>query len=487
MESLPKSVLGWVDVIREWKPGRAGELAELVAQPWETRDWAELERVLRLAIGVVAAGAFAEELQGLADDVDGRQREPGSKAAGRIMARCPRCQEQAPRHRERERKLKTTMGEVAFSRTEYHCSCGHLFAPADDKLGLRDEQRMSPHLLEMSERYGVENESFEAAARTFKDWIDGSAPSSSAIREHVVARAAQLDREMSELVAQGVRDSRSVPLLPWAGGPADTMVIEIDGGAVRLRKTAEGKWQLGWREAKLGAVYLLRDRIEKPPSEAQAKLGLPGRGKVTRCLEVARVGHWDESGFAAELYVLAVRMGLHRVGRVVLISDGALWIAELKQAYFPKAQHILDYWHAMEQVCKPARIAFGNNDVAFTAWRQARAADLMAGNVGAVCRSIAALTRRRQIAGSKAELKKLAGEARAFLTKRRAMLRPAEFKSAGLPVGSGLIEGRIKTVIQTRAKRPGMSWSLEGIQAILRLRPHLRNANYLPPTGTRAA
>lgn len=488
MESLPKSVLGWVEVIREWKPGRAGELTELVAQPWESRDWGELERVLRLAIGVVAAGAFAGELQALADDVDGR--EPGSNGAGRITARCPHCQEMAPRHRERERKLKTTMGEVVFRRSEYHCICGRLFAPADEKLGLREDQRMSPHMLEMSERYGAESESFDAAARTFKDWIDGeqgSAPSSSAIREHVVARAAQLDRDIGESVAQGVRDSRSVPLLPWAGGPDDTLVIEIDGGAVRVRETAEGKREQAWREAKLGAIYLLRDRIEKPPSAAQAKLGLPGRGKVTRCLEVARVGHWDESGFAAELYVLAVMMGLYQVGRVVLISDGALWIAELKQAYFPMALHILDFWHAMEQVCKPARTAFGNNDVAFTAWRQARTTDLMAGNVGAVCRSIAALTRRRQIAGSKAELKKLAKETRAFLKKRRAMLRPAEFRTAGLPIGSGLIEGRIKSVIQSRAKRPGMSWSLEGIQAILRLRPHLHNATYLPPKSKRAA
>lgn len=477
MQSLPTRLGEWVESIRSFKPKRAEPIQAILDLPLTDRDWAELEHLVKLSIGSVALHAFVAEVQALADEVDGR--EPGSEGAGRLHGTCPQCGAQAPRWRERERTLQSTLGTLRFRRTEYRCDCPCVFAPADDALGLREHQRMSPRMLSLTEEHGSEKESFREAERDLKRWVE-EPPSSSAIREHVVTKAAELDAQASKQVAAIRRDSRNVALYPDAGGPGDTMVIEIDGGAVPLRGEAaktlrnvsddratedgadDDDASDSWREAKLGAIYLTRDRIEKPPSKRQAARGLPGRAQVLRCLEVARIGHWEASGFAAELYAEAVRMGLHRVKRVIVIADGAPWILLLQQAYFPQATFVLDYWHAMERLCKVGRLAFGEDKVAFAKWREARGTELMAGDVDALCRALSNLERRKSIASRRSDLQKAAQRARRYLRKRRDQLRPTEHRAAGLPIGSGLIEGRIKTVIQRRTKNPGMRWSLRG-------------------------
>lgn len=496
MQSLPTRLSEWVESIRLFKPKRAEPIQAILELPLMTRDWAELEHLVKLSIGSVAVHAFAAEVQALADEVDGR--EPGSDGAGRLFAICPQCGARAPRWRERERSLQSALGSFQFRRTEYNCECSRLFAPADEALGLRERQRMSPWMLTLTEEHGSEKESFREAERDLKRWVE-EPPSSSAIREHVVAKAGELDAQATQQVTAIRRNSRDVAFYPDPGGPDDTMVIEIDGGSVPLRgedvKTLRNQCEAtgeidrddadngeasdSWREAKLGAIYLLRDRIEKPPSKRQAARGLPGRGEVLRCLEVARIGHWEESGFAAELYSEAVRLGLYRVSRVIVVADGAPWILHLQQAFFPQATFVLDYWHAMERLCKVGRLVFGENKIEFAKWREARGAELMAGDVEALCRALANLERRTTIAAKRCDLKKEAKRARHYLRKRRDQLRPAEHKAAGLPIGSGLIEGRIKTVIQRRTKNPGMRWSLLGIQAILRLRTHLRKRRTL--------
>jgi hypothetical protein len=522
---LPGRMAEWAEQIRGRKPERAAEIDALLQQPPAGRDWAELERLAFVAIGAVTVDAFEAELQAAADEIDGR--EPGRSRAGRLTAPCPRCgrREWARRLREQPRRLTTTLGKVTIVRTEYICSsCGDTFAPFDAALGLRDRQQMSPRMRELSEKYGAESESFEAAHRLLADWTDnGVAPRSSAIRDHLVAGATQLDAAAAQQT-RAIRQNPTAPelRLPIAGDATDTLIIEIDGGTVPVRgdnkagatkasapasasaptptpapqsqpKTDSGATAAPaprgdhWREAKLAAIYLDRDRVVSEPSEMERKKGLPGRARVRRCLEVARIGHWDASGFAAEVYAKAVQLGLHRVRRVVVIGDGAEWIAALQQAYFPGAIRILDFWHALERICEPARLAFGEDEAAAKRWRIARHRELMRGNIDAVRSALTSLASGRRIACRRRAIEASVREQQAYLTKRRAQLKPAVHRRDGLPIGSGLIEGRIKTVIQTRARRPGMRWSLEGIQSILRMRTHLRNKAARAETPTKAA
>ena len=62
--------------------------------------------------------------------------------------------------------------------------------------------------------------------------------------------------------------------------------------------------------------------------------------------------------------------------------------------------------------------------------------------------------------------------------RRLAHLRYSHFRAQGLHVGSGLAEVACKTVVSTRAKRAGMRWAPEGLDALLHLRTAALNRTY---------
>ena len=64
-----------------------------------------------------------------------------------------------------------------------------------------------------------------------------------------------------------------------------------------------------------------------------------------------------------------------------------------------------------------------------------------------------------------------------FSTNAQRMRYPA-FRAQGMHVGSGIAEAACKTVVETRAKRAGMRWTPEGLDALLPLRTAKLNHTY---------
>jgi hypothetical protein len=52
------------------------------------------------------------------------------------------------------------------------------------------------------------------------------------------------------------------------------------------------------------------------------------------------------------------------------------------------------------------------------------------------------------------------------------------FRTQGMHLGSGIAEAACKTIVSTRAKRSGMRWTPEGIDALLPLRTSVLNGAY---------
>ena len=52
------------------------------------------------------------------------------------------------------------------------------------------------------------------------------------------------------------------------------------------------------------------------------------------------------------------------------------------------------------------------------------------------------------------------------------------FRARGMHIGSGVAEAACKTVVFTRAKRSGMRWTPDGLDALLALRTAVLNQSY---------
>src|SRR5205085_7920038 len=68
-------------------------------------------------------------------------------------------------------------------------------------------------------------------------------------------------------------------------------------------------------------------------------------------------------------------------------------------------------------------------------------------------------------------------EAESFLSNAQRMRYPT-FRAKGMHLGSGEASAACKTVVSTRAKKSGMRWTPDGLDAVLALRTSVLNQSY---------
>ena len=102
---------------------------------------------------------------------------------------------------------------------------------------------------------------------------------------------------------------------------------------------------------------------------------------------VARRG--DAASFGSQWFDLARHSGIYTAQidcqEVVVIGDGAAWIWNLSDEYFPKAVEIVDYMHAKSHLYEIAKQAFDEDDSAtIEKWIEGTDAFLYDGNTAEV-------------------------------------------------------------------------------------------------------
>lgn len=240
----------------------------------------------------------------------------------------------------------------------------------------------------------------------------------------------------------------------------DTLVISMDGA---LERTDDG-----WKEVKLGAVYDLVSRGR------QGKVvRLPGATTYTATLAVAQ-------DFARQVVATAQRRGLRWARQVAVLGDGAKWIWKLADRRFPGAVQIVDWFHAHEHLWALAQVLYGEGTAAAWTWLETLAGELWTAQTAdevavlAVAAEEAWATPRKDLPDD-APRRTCARHrevttAVAYFTTNASRMRYGAFRDAGLPVGSGVVEGGCQSVLHTRLKRPGACWSVAGAEALVRAR-----------------
>lgn len=179
----------------------------------------------------------------------------------------------------------------------------------------------------------------------------------------------------------------------------------------------------------------------------------------------------DAKAFNQQATLEIYRRGTDNGRMVVAVNDGAEWIDEVVALHYPEAIRILDWAHASGYLHAAGHAVDGSCGGAC----QRLLDELGGGTPERVLELLADLIRQQE---SSEPVRTILEQSASYLSKRTAQLRYPQFRAAGLPIGSGIVESANKNIVQVRLKRPGMSWQPENANAILTLRCADQNGHW---------
>ena len=354
----------------------------------------------------------------------------------------------------RKKGLLTVLAPVDVSRAYYHCDpCGEGVVPKDKALDIVDTG-FSPGVRRMMGQVGGK-EAF-ADGRKDLEVLAGVLVTTKAVERVSEVIGEQIEQQNQREQRQTL-SGKVVPFLGKVKIPK--MYVAIDGSGVpvvrRETEGRKGKDETGkakTREAKLGCVFTQTTVDEKGyavrDDDSTTYVG---------AIETAEL-------FGGRIYAEAVKRGMARAEKVIILGDGAKWIWGIADEHFPGAIQTVDLYHAREHLAKVAKLIYGVKNKKCEEWNSTRRQELDTGDVEAV---IAAMGRLRP--RDKTIQKEIQTEMEYFQSNAKRM-RYSDFRSQGLFVGSGVIEAGCKTIIGQRLKLSGMHWTVRGANDIIALR-----------------
>jgi hypothetical protein len=367
---------------------------------------------------------------------------------------CPSCSGKLSRQSERERTVVTAVGEARYTSVRWRCErCQRDYYPVEEANGLHGSQ------------YTTKAQGVIAAlsaempyAHVSRVLAEMGVPVSAKEADRTAQEVAQWRKAEEDAAMARTFDDRqtqhpaALPALhDWQKWSAEEVaVLSVDGGKVRSPYYAQSG--LEWFECRVGVIASAEER--------------------SRAHKVYVGGIVDADG-TFDLLAAAWRSRPVAQGRVLFISDGADWIWRRVGLYFPQCEQVVDLYHVAEHVASAAVACWGEDSEEAKEWRKhARDMLLTVDGPKRIRRKLLAVLLR----GKALDPLTLRREIR-YLFRHRRRMPYATLKAQGLPVGSGVMESAVKQVNTARLRRPGMKWTKEGADNMLRLRSaHLSGA-----------
>jgi hypothetical protein len=152
--------------------------------------------------------------------------------------------------------------------------------------------------------------------------------------------------------------------------------------------------------------------------------------------------------------------------RVALV-DGERKLRELLIQHLPDFCIILDLYHVLEYLWVASHVLHREGSEAATTWVECMLRLLLQGKIEEIIIYLKGCHQYHELSKSKkASLKKVIG----YLERGKSFMRYDLYISLGYPIGSGVVEGACKNLVKDRMELSGMRWTIQGAEAMLRLR-----------------
>ena len=375
----------------------------------------------------------------------------------------------------RKRQLETLFGQVEVTRKGYSGRGLDNVFPLDGSLNLGREKYS--HGLRARVAEAVVKNSFDDAVQSVNSHTGGHVPK---------RQAEQLTQVMSQdfdAYYQGrakVDEAREDLLVLSADGKG--IVVRSEDLRPATRKAAEqsqhklktrlsrGEKRNRKRMATVAALY----DVAPHARTAEQIMGLEATAAVRPRPENKRV--WasikeSPESVIEQLFEEAARRDPDRQRQWLVLVDGQEKQLDIVygciKRYGADVVVIQDFIHVLEYLWKAAYCFHAEGSEEAEQWVMERALRILRGQASAVA---AGMRRSATWQGLLPDERKAVDKCAGYLLKNKSRLEYAKALKSGWPIATGVIEGACRYLVKDRLEITGARWSLEGAEAVLRLR-----------------
>ena len=324
-----------------------------------------------------------------------------------------------------------------------------VFSPLDKQLDVK-ERNWSESIIREATWLSGQAGSYEEAEKILKR-IGRIEMDDSTLWRHVKTRGEKL-REAEEKRKEKSMALPQVGEAPRQPAPkADRMGVGIDGAMVNIREE-------GWKEFKVGTVYEIEERANRDR--------ITGEWIMAPCAVnnsyVAHLGGAQE--FGPLIFSEAQSRRWEDARYTQTIGDGASWIWNLADLYFPLSLRTLDWYHGSEYLHNAATALFPASTASANRWFNKTETLLFQGQAQTISDAIS----DKIDAHPSLDTEPLNAAVSYFHNNHKRM-QYMEFREDGFPIGSGMVESAAKQ-FKARFTGPGMRWSRNGLQRLIPIR-----------------
>ena len=369
------------------------------------------------------------------------------------------CGQEAEPSGQRQAVIWSVFGKVSYVRRYYLCPhCHRGQSPLDEHLGLVPGQN-TPGLASLLGILGVET-SFEEASQLAERFLLFRVSDNTVRKQTEGYGTAQAQNEQTW--KQAAEDGPGMELREQGREKkSGRKYASVDGAHVPLHGE--------WRELKTLCWYEVETLHPSHPRNhhPERAQGVGERVGEQSHLQAKNMNYYcdiqEAEQFGRLLWATGIEHQVDAYEEIVFVSDGAVWIWNLVQKYYPNAVQIVDWFHASEYLTPIAEAAFGIHTPDANAWLTQVRSELWDGRIQDVIQSCRSLL-------SHAAARPFIEKAIHYYDHNEKRMDYARFRQLGYLIGSGTIESACKQIAAVRLKRSGARWTLPGVIATAKAR-----------------
>jgi hypothetical protein len=353
----------------------------------------------------------------------------------------------------RPAQVTSVFGSVSYERAYYAgCTCQEGKAPLDELFGLQPGA-VTAGLAALLSLSGIQF-SYEGS----RNWLEAFllfAVSENTVRSETEGMGVLQAQQEAEWIQQSQDEVAQQARLRQPGLVPGRRYGSMDAAKVRIEPRSQAGQapaeQEDWRDLKL-LCWFETERV--PPAQRSkrqrqkaAREQVPQRAKnIHYYAEIT-----PAEQFGKLLWATGCQVQADLSQELIFLGDGAAWIWNLVNQYYPQAIQIVDWFHAEEYLEKVAAQVFP--DLPKRAdWLEGVSQALWDGQVEAVISACKALARISE------EARRAVG----YFYDNAERMRYDHFRAAGYMIGSGTVESGCKQIVSQRLKLPGAQWEVPG-------------------------